>query len=58
MDGTMLKRMRGTPAVVVGLHTTIEIPCRTYVETVVGAAKDVDVVHSPKGTVRFCRRIS
>ena len=29
LDGTMLERMRGTPAVVVGLNTAIEILCRT-----------------------------
>jgi hypothetical protein len=41
----MLKRMCGTPAIVVGLHTAIEILCRTYIEAVVGAAKDIDIVH-------------
>ena len=45
LDRTMLERMRGTPAVVVGLHTTIKILCRTYIEAVVGAAKDIDIVH-------------
>ena len=33
----MLKRMCGALAIVVGLHTVIEILCRTYIEAVVRA---------------------
>lgn len=37
----MLERMCGASAVVVGLHTAIKILCRTYVEAVVDAPKDI-----------------
>jgi len=49
----MLERMCGTPAIVVGLHTTIEILSRTYIQAVVGAAKDIRVVHGLYHRTRF-----
>jgi hypothetical protein len=49
----MFERMCGTPAIVVGLHTAIEILSRTYIEAVVGAAKDIRVVHGLYHSTRF-----
>ena len=55
----MFERLRGAPAVVVSLHTSIEISCRTYIEAVVGTAKDIDVEwlrHSTRFLVYSARR--
>ncbi len=41
----MLERACSTQAVVMSFNTAIEILSRTYIETVVRAAKNVDVVH-------------
>ena len=51
MDGTVLERVCSTPAVVMNFDTAIEILSRTYIETVVGAAKYVNVVH--RSTIRL-----
>jgi len=45
MDGTVFERVGSTPAVVMSFNTAIEILSRTYIETVVRTAKNVDVVH-------------
>jgi hypothetical protein len=49
----MFERMCSTPAIVVGLHTAIEILSRTYIEAVVGAVKDIRVVHGLYHSTRF-----
>ena len=54
MDGTMLERVGGTTAVVVGFYTTIEILRRTHIKAVVGAAKDINVVHACTIRLDFC----
>jgi hypothetical protein len=41
----MLKGVRGTAASVIGLYTALEILCGTHIEAVVGAAKDIHIVH-------------
>ena len=54
MDGTMFEGVCGTTAVVVGFYTTIEILRRTHVEAVIGAAKDINVVHGCTIRLDFC----
>ena len=54
MDGTMFEGVCGTTAIVVGFYTAIEIWCRTYIESVIGAAKDIDVVHGCTIRLDFC----
>ena len=46
MDGTMLECICGTPAVVVSFHR-VSRSCAEpiYIQAVVGAAKDIDVLH-------------
>jgi hypothetical protein len=44
MDGTVFERVGSTPAVVMSFNTAIEILSRTYIETVIRTAKNVDVV--------------
>lgn len=45
MNWTVFERVGGTPAPIMNLDTGLEIFSRAYIETVVGAVEDVDVVH-------------
>ena len=50
MHWTVLEWVCGTTTCVVGIYTFMKIPCRPYVEAIIRAAKDIDVVH---GTIRL-----
>lgn len=47
INWTILERVCGTTARIVRLDTRIEIPCRSDIETIIGAAKDIDKVFAP-----------
>jgi hypothetical protein len=43
--GAVLECVGGAPSLVVRLRSGIDVLCRAYVETAVGTAEDVDIVH-------------